>query len=111
MAELISWDTATDVATRVARRQQPLSPYDRQLLEVEFAELTAIAEELVAAETGLRSLAGPARARVADRPQWVRANVASFQRLLPPVAEKLGTQIDRAGGWSPVPAAMSRKVT
>jgi coenzyme F420 biosynthesis associated uncharacterized protein len=111
MAELISWETAVDVATRVARRQEPLSPYDRQLLEVEFEELTAQAEELVAAETGLRSLAGPARARVADRPQWVRANVASFQRLLRPVTDKLSAQVDRAGSWSPVPAAVSRKIT
>ena len=60
------------MATRVARRQEPLTPEDRRILEADFAELTAEAEELVAAETGLRSLAGPARARVADRPQWVR---------------------------------------
>jgi coenzyme F420 biosynthesis associated uncharacterized protein len=111
MAELISWETATDVATRVARRQDPLSPYEHRLLETDFNELTAQAEELVAAETGLRSLAGPARARVADRPEWVRANVASFQRLLRPVTDKLGAQIDQGGAWSPVPTALSRKVT
>ena len=49
MAELISWETATDVATRIARRQAPMSPYDRRLMEAEFTELTAMAEELVAA--------------------------------------------------------------
>jgi coenzyme F420 biosynthesis associated uncharacterized protein len=111
MAELISWETATDVATRIARRQAPMSPYDRRLMEAEFTELSAVAEELVAAETGLRSLAGPARARVADRPEWVRANVASFQRLLRPVADRLGAQIDRSGAWSPIPAAVSRRIT
>jgi coenzyme F420 biosynthesis associated uncharacterized protein len=110
MAELISWETAVDVATRVARRQEPLSPYDRRLLEAEFGELTAEAEELVAAETGLRSLAGPARARVADRTQWVTANVASFQRLLRPVTEKLGAHIERTGAWRPMPASASRKL-
>jgi coenzyme F420 biosynthesis associated uncharacterized protein len=111
MTELISWETAASVATRVARRQEPLTPEDRRILEADFAELTAEAEDLVAAETGLRSLAGPARARVADRPQWVRANVASFQRLLRPVTDKLGAQLDRTPAWSPMPAAASRQVT
>jgi coenzyme F420 biosynthesis associated uncharacterized protein len=111
MAEVISWETATNVATRVARHQELLTPYERRTLEAEFNEVTAEAEELVAAETGLRSLAGPARARVADRPQWVSANVASFQRLLRPVTDKLGAQLDRSPAWSPMPAAASRRVT
>ena len=111
MAELISWETAVNVATRVARRQEPMTAYERATLEADFAELTAEAEDLVAAETGLRSLAGPARARVADRPQWVRANVASFQRLLRPVTDKLGAQLERNGAWSPMPAAVSRRLT
>ena len=111
MAELISWETATDVATRVARRQEAMTPYERRLMEADFEELTAEAEELVAAETGLRSLAGPARARVADRPQWVDANVASFQRLLRPVTDKLAAQVDRNGAWTPIPASLSRQIT
>jgi coenzyme F420 biosynthesis associated uncharacterized protein len=111
MADLISWETATDVATRVARHRDTMTPYERQLLEVEFNELTAEAEELVAAETGLRSFAGRARARVADRPQWVHANVASFQRLLRPVTDKLGAQMDRTGAWTLLPASLSRQIT
>ncbi len=111
MAELISWETATDVATRVARHRETMTPYERQVLEVEFNELTAEAEELVTEETGLRSFAGRARARVADRPQWVQANVASFQRLLRPVTDKLGAQMDRNGTWSLLPASLSRQIT
>jgi coenzyme F420 biosynthesis associated uncharacterized protein len=111
MVELISWETAVDVATWVARHREAMTPYARHVLESEFTELTAEAEELVAAETGLRSLAGPARARVADRPQWVQANVASFQRLLRPVTDKLAAQIERNAAWSPLPASMSRKIT
>jgi coenzyme F420 biosynthesis associated uncharacterized protein len=111
MTELISWETAASVATRVARRQAPLTSYERRLLEADFQELTAQAEELVAEETGLRSLAGPARARVADRPQWVQVNVASFQRLLRPVTDKLGARLDGKGGWSPMPASVSRTLT
>jgi coenzyme F420 biosynthesis associated uncharacterized protein len=110
MADVISWETASQVAARVARRQQPFTAYERNSLETDFAELTPLAEELVAAETGLRSLAGPARARVTDRNQWVDANVASFQRLLRPVIDKLGARMEGAGHWSPVPARLSRNL-
>jgi coenzyme F420 biosynthesis associated uncharacterized protein len=55
----------------------------------------------VAAETGLRSLAGPARARLTDREGWVRANVASFQRLLRPITDKLGDRL-ASGPFAPV---------
>jgi coenzyme F420 biosynthesis associated uncharacterized protein len=110
MADVISWETASQVAARVARRQQPFTAYERDSLETDFAELTPLAEELVEAETGLRSLAGPARARVTDRNQWVDANVASFQRLLRPVIDKLGARMEGAGHWSPVPARLSRNL-
>jgi coenzyme F420 biosynthesis associated uncharacterized protein len=58
---------------------------------------TVEAEELVAAETGLRSDSGAARARVVDRPDWAKANVATFRRLLGPVLGRLG------GGKFPSP--------
>jgi coenzyme F420 biosynthesis associated uncharacterized protein len=48
----------------------------------------------VAGTTGLRSLAGPARARVADRHAWVRANIASFQRLLRPLLDKFTRRLE-----------------
>ncbi len=86
---LISWNRATRVATTLAARQPPLPDFERDAMVADFAELTAVAEGLVEGETGLRSLAGPARARVADRPGWVRANVASFQRLLRPLSDRL----------------------
>ena len=54
-----------------------------------------MAEERVAEATGLRSLAGPARARVTDRAGWVKANIASFQRLLRPITDRLDEQHDR----------------
>src|SRR5215469_14783754 len=109
MADLISWDTATAVAARVARQQLELSEYEQRSLESDFEELTAQAEELVEAETGLRSQAGPARARVADRSQWVDANVASFQRLLRPVLTKLSDRLESGRGrMSPMPVSMTR---
>jgi coenzyme F420 biosynthesis associated uncharacterized protein len=91
--EPVSWDVAEKVAVRIAGREPFAESYHYQSLGPDFAELTAEAEELVADATGLRSLAGPARARVTDRAGWVRANIASFQRLLRPITEKLGPRM------------------
>jgi coenzyme F420 biosynthesis associated uncharacterized protein len=90
MTEPVAWDLAERVATRVGGRDPFASSYLYASLQPDFDELTAEAEELVAAETGLRSLAGPARARVTDRAGWVHANVASFRRLLRPITDRIG---------------------
>jgi coenzyme F420 biosynthesis associated uncharacterized protein len=101
----VSWELAERVAVKVAGREPLEASYHYATLQPDFEELTAEAEELVAQATGLRSLAGPARARVTDRAGWVRANLASFQRLLRPVTEKLGPRLDK----SPI-APVSRAV-
>jgi coenzyme F420 biosynthesis associated uncharacterized protein len=110
VAELIAWETAGQVARRVARTQSPLTDYEYRSLALDFEEMTQRAEGLVAAETGLHSLAGPARARVADRAQWVDANVASFQRLLRPVLTKLSDRMASGQLSSPIPTSITRHV-
>ncbi len=85
----VDWALAEKVAVRAAGREPFADSYHYGSLDADFAELTAIAEDQVAAATGLRSLSGSARARVTDRQGWVRANIASFQRLLRPITEKL----------------------
>jgi coenzyme F420 biosynthesis associated uncharacterized protein len=107
MSDLVDWPFAAKVATSVAARRPGLVGYERRALEADLVELTAEAEGLVAEETGLRSAAGPARARVTDRPGWVQANVASFQRLLRPVTEKL----EAAQNASPLPRAVGAHVS
>lgn len=89
----IAWDTAERVAVRVAGREPLAESYHYASLEPDFGEFTAEAEALVEAQTGLHSMAGPARARVTDRPGWIRANLASFQRLLRPLTERLGSHL------------------
>jgi coenzyme F420 biosynthesis associated uncharacterized protein len=90
----IAWDLAERVAVKVAGREPFASSYHHDSLAPDFAELTAEAEAIVEAETGLRSLAGPARARVTDRAGWVRANLNAFRRMLHPLTEKLGERLD-----------------
>jgi coenzyme F420 biosynthesis associated uncharacterized protein len=102
----IGWDTAERVAVRVAGREPLAESYHYASLAPDFEEFTAEAEELVAQETGLRSAAGPARARVTDRPGWIRANLASFQRLLRPLSERLGPRM-AASPTAPISRAVA----
>ena len=94
MPDPVDWELAKRTAVRVAGRDPFAESYHYASLQPEFDELTRQAEELVTAATGLRSAAGPARARVTDRAGWVAANVASFRRLLHPLAERLGPRLD-----------------
>ena len=92
-ASPVDWRLAERVAVRTAGREPFSSSYLGHSLQADFDEATAQAEELVAEATGLRSLSGPARARVTDRAGWVHANVNSFQRLLRPLTDKLGERM------------------
>ncbi|MGD9797373.1 MAG: zinc-dependent metalloprotease [Acidimicrobiia bacterium] len=94
--ETVAWDLAQRVAARVGGSDPFQGSYHVDSLVGDFEELTAEAEELVAAETGLRSAAGPARVRVTDRAGWVAANVRSFRRLLAPLTDRLLTTEDGA---------------
>ena len=89
----VAWDVAERVAVRIARREPLAESYLYSSLTPDFDEYTAEAEDLVAEETGLRSLSGPARARVTDRAGWIRANLKSFRRLLRPLTERLGSRM------------------
>ncbi|MCB1016513.1 MAG: zinc-dependent metalloprotease [Acidimicrobiales bacterium] len=106
MSSPVDWGLAEKVAVRVAGTDPFARSYHYDSLTPDFAELTAEAEELVGRATGLRSLAGPARARVTDRPDWVRANIASFQRLLRPLTDRFGERLS-AGPFSPVARAVA----
>lgn len=104
--EPVAWSLAEKVAVRVAGREPFAESYHWSSLQPDFEELTAEAEELVAASTGLRSLAGPARARVVDRAGWIRANIASFRRLLRPLTDRFAARL-AAGPVAPVSRAVT----
>jgi coenzyme F420 biosynthesis associated uncharacterized protein len=93
VADLVDWQLAERIAVRAAGREPLADSYHWESLEPDFTELTALAEELVAAETGLHSLAGPARGKVTDRAGWVRANISSFQRLLAPLTDRMAPRV------------------
>lgn len=80
----IDWALAERVAIRVSSRSP--APTTDLPTDADLAGVVAEAEELVAAETGLRPPT-PAHISVIDRPEWIRANLASFRRLLEPTFE------------------------
>lgn len=97
MSGAVDWSLAERVAIRVSGDEPFSDSYHADSLVPDFEELTAVAEDLVTDTTGLRSLSGPARARVTDRQGWIRANVASFQRLLKPLVERFDERSGRFG--------------
>src|ERR687891_1651563 len=107
MTSPVDWGLAERVAVRVAGQEPLAASYHYDRLAADFAEVTTQAEELVAAATGLRSASGPARARVVDRSDWVRANLASFGRLLRPLTDKMAERIGDKRGLAAMPAGMS----
>lgn len=102
MSTTVDWALAERVAGRISGQDPFAESYHADSLEPDFTDFTARAQAYVEAETGLRSAAGAARARVVDRTDWVRANLASYRRLLRPVLDRLE---DRMGsGALPGPA-------
>lgn len=89
MGTSIDWTLAERVAARIAGDEPFYASYHADDFGAELEELTAVAQPRVEAETGFRSQSGAARAKVVDRADWVRANLASYQRMLKPVLSRL----------------------
>ncbi len=108
-ASPVDWGLAERVAVKVAGREPLAASYHYDRLAADFDELTAQAEVLVERATGLTSAAGPARARVVDRADWVRANLASFGRLLRPLTDKMAERLDDRHGPMALLGGVSRR--
>jgi coenzyme F420 biosynthesis associated uncharacterized protein len=105
---IIDWALAERVARWVSGRTSAPASYRPAAMQRDFDEMTARAEGLVAEATGL-AVASPGRGRVIDRPAWVAANIASFQRLLAPTLGKLAAH-KPASPLSGVAPGLSRQL-
>ena len=103
MAGAVDWSVAERVAIRLSGSEPLADSYLAESLGPDFAEKTPVAEALVGIETGLHSNLGPALGVTVDRAAWIRANIASFQRLLAPLLTKLDEKANR----SPIGAAIT----
>lgn len=94
----VDWEFAERVATRIATRREVVDEYALARMSDDFDEMTPRAEKLVGEETGLWSSQGEARSQLVSRPDWIRANIASFQRLLAPIVGKIDDVSDGVMG-------------
>jgi coenzyme F420 biosynthesis associated uncharacterized protein len=88
----VDWGAARTVARIVAGRDPLVSSYLGASLDADFGALTVMAEELVAAHTGLHP-PGHVRAVVLDRREWVDSNLASMRNLLDPLMQRFGEKM------------------
>jgi coenzyme F420 biosynthesis associated uncharacterized protein len=86
---MVDWDLAQRVATGALMLKPAPTTYRSADLQSQFDELTARAEHLVSAATGLHSAHGLARAKVTDRTEWAAANVRSMERLVGPALSNI----------------------
>ncbi len=92
MAVSVDWDFARTVAGKFSGEDTFASADRNGAMSAEMVRLTSQAEQLVEAETGLVSNAGLARGKTIDRLEWVDVNLSSFQRLLRPLLQKMGSE-------------------
>ncbi len=93
----VAWDVALGVARQTVRVVgDPVGDDELAALQHELDEVTAEAERLVEAASGLHPVGGPTRAKVVSRSGWAEANVGSFERLLQPLGERLAHRSRRA---------------
>jgi coenzyme F420 biosynthesis associated uncharacterized protein len=89
----IDWRRAEQIATGIAGRHPDVGG----AAIVDFGHMIPQLEDQIEETTGLRSLAGPAVVQVIDRPDWIRANIASFQHLLAPVLDEWSAKMPSNG--------------
>jgi coenzyme F420 biosynthesis associated uncharacterized protein len=106
---MVDWDLARRVASGALILKPAPATYRSSNLQGQFDELTARAEVLVSAATGLHSAHGAARAKVTDRAAWATANVRSMQRLVGPALDNF--QQARIAKVSAPALAMGRAVS
>jgi coenzyme F420 biosynthesis associated uncharacterized protein len=89
----IDWRRAEQIATRISGRH----PDQATAAPVDLSGMVARLEDQIETTTGLRSLSGPATVTVIDRPDWIRANISSFQHLLEPLIDQWSAKIPMNG--------------
>ena len=105
---LVDWDFAVTVGTRVAGPGPDVSADEAAAAVVELREGADRSTPLVREFTGLRTVEGTAPVLVVDRSGWVQANADGFAKILAPIVEKL---TEKKGPPSAFAEAIGSRVT
>jgi coenzyme F420 biosynthesis associated uncharacterized protein len=87
--QLVDWRLAAATGTRLVPPGPKIALADAVATVEDLRRVADVADQHVAAVTGLDAAAGSALTVVVDRPDWIRANVESFQLLADPIIESL----------------------
>jgi coenzyme F420 biosynthesis associated uncharacterized protein len=96
--QLVDWRLAAATGTRLVPPGPKVGLDEAVDVVAQLRRSAAAADEHVAAITGLDAAAHSASTVVVDRPEWIRANVEGFRRLVDPLVEAL---LERRGGSKP----------
>ena len=105
---LVDWDFAVTVGSRVAGPGPDVSPDEAAAAVVELREGATRSTPLVQEFTGLVAEAGTAPVLVVDRKGWLRANADGFATILTPIVDKLA---EKKGPPSAFAEAVGSRVT
>ena len=105
---LVDWDLAVTVGSRVAGPGPDVSPDEAAAAVVELREGATRSTPLVQEFTGLVAEAGTAPVLVVDRKGWLRANADGFATILTPIVDKLA---EKKGPPSAFAEAVGSRVT
>ncbi|MFC7362769.1 zinc-dependent metalloprotease [Nocardioides astragali] len=105
---LVDWDFAVTVGTRVAGPGPDVSADEAAAAVVELREGADRSTPLVREFTGLQTAEGTAPVLVVDRSGWVQANADGFAKILSPIVHKL---TEKKGAPSPFAEAIGSRVT
>ncbi|TQS40592.1 zinc-dependent metalloprotease [Cryptosporangium phraense] len=89
MTQMVDWDLAVSTAATLTAGGPRVSITDAADVVNELRRLTDVAEQHVAAYTGLSARIDHPPVQVVDRPDWVRSNVEGLQLVMDPVIEKI----------------------
>ena len=107
-SEMIDWDLAISVGTRLAGPGPEISRGEAQAVVAELREDAGRSTSLVREHTGLVADERTAPLYVVDRPGWIRANTESFDVLLSPMVAKM---TEKKGPPTGVSKAVGSRVT
>lgn len=94
--EFIDWPIALRVGRTVAGSGPQTTPAERAQARKDFAEFTALSDELVRSFTGLDPEERAPEPLVVDRAGWIRANSESFRHIMAPLGEKLAGRVPQS---------------
>lgn len=90
MPDAVDWNLAASLGSRVVGGGPKLTPEEADRVVAELYYLANEATPLVQETTGLDAFLA-SEVRVVDRPEWIRSNIDSFQRISAPLTQRLET--------------------